>query len=110
MDLDNIREKFLKKEGEKKEKLKADFIASLSLMKRYPRKNPNAITMLTDYTIWNDLVMFSVPFTYFHGDEEELTRSSTKFEKNRLHNLKINTMLTLALEAERVFKNIFVKT
>ena len=102
LDLDNIRSQHLKREEDKKEKKKVDFQNSLALMKKYPRRNPNAISMLVDYTIWNDLKIYSVPYTYFHGEDSDLCRFSKKFEKNRLFNCKINTMMTLALESERV--------
>lgn len=109
LDLDNIRSAHLKREGDKKEKKKADFLSSLALMKKYPRRNPNANSMLADYTIWSDLKIYSVPYTYFHGEDEQLCRTTKNFEKNRIWNAKINTYLTLALESERVFKNVFVK-
>jgi len=107
--LEELREQHLRREEDKKEKKKADFASSLALMKTYPRKNPNAVSMLVDYTIWNDIKIYNVPYTYFHFEDEDLCRLTNDFEKNRIFNLRINTMLTYALEVERSFKNVHVK-
>jgi hypothetical protein len=86
----------------------ADFLDSLAPMKKYPLKNPNAITMLVDYTIWDDIKMYHVPHTHFYDDENTF-KMSNKFEKYPIHNIRVNTMLTLALEAERSLKYVNVK-
>jgi len=104
-----IREDYLKKREDAKEKKKADFISSLALMKKYPRRNPNATNMLVDYTIWNDVKVYHVPPVFFHGEDEDVTLNSYDFEKHRLYNTKMNTKLTLALEIERAYKNVYVK-
>jgi len=78
-------------------------------MKKYPRRNPTATNMLVDYTVWNDVKTYHVPCGYFHGEEEELTHNTYDFEKSRIYNTKMNTKLTLALETERIYKNVYVK-
>ena len=99
----------MKEREDKKEKQKSDFANSLALMKIYPRRNPNAVTMLVDYSIWNDIKLFHVPWTYFHGDDADLCNNTTAFDRSRIYNIRINTMLTLALESERVLKHVYVK-
>lgn len=76
-------------------------------MKIYPKQNPEAISMLVDYTIWNDLRFFSLHHTYFYKDVEKLANSDD-IEKTKIFNTRLNTKLTLSLEAERVLKNVYV--
>ena len=38
-------------------------------MKLYPKKDPNAIDMLINYTAYSDLKFYHTNYHYFYGDE-----------------------------------------
>ena len=106
--LNNIRVKALKLKADRKQRIKEEYLSTLATMKIYPKKNPNAINMLVVYTIWSDLKAYHVPSIYFYNDAKNLT-NNMNFERFRIFDIRLNTMLTLALESERVLKNLKVK-
>ena len=70
-------------------------------MKLYPAVDPLAVNMLIDYTIFPDLKFYHVPFNCFYEWRDGIL-NGTNFEKVELNKIKINTLLTLTLEAERI--------
>ncbi len=79
-------------------------------MKFYPREfEPSAVEQLVDYTIFSDIKLYSVPYFSFYKDSEGLETGEIPVTKFRIPNfIKLNTLITLSLEAERCLKNTFV--
>ncbi len=94
-------------EQKKKAEVKLAILTDLPLMKKYPRVNPDALSMLTDYTIWLDLNFYSVSHDYFYQKVDSMM-SEKQFKPSEISNTRLNTKLNLAIEAERAFKNVFV--
>ena len=72
-------------------------------MKKYPKKQPNSLTMLLDYTIFEDIKLYEARYQPGH----EFTNN---FKRTPYFLTRINTLLSFAIEAELVLKNIYVKT
>jgi hypothetical protein len=64
--LTDIRKNYFEKKDLKEEKDKQEYLGKLARMKKYPKKNPDAIDMLVDYTVWNDVKFYHVGHTMFH--------------------------------------------
>ena len=91
----------------KKEEIKLAILNDLPLMKKYPKENPDALSMLIDYTIWTDLHLYSVSHTHFYQPIDG-NLPKQHFKPSEISNTKLNTKLNLALEAERALKNVYV--
>lgn len=87
--------------------MKDAYLGNMALMKKYPRVNPDATSMLVDYTIWNDLKLYSIHPDYYY-QHADTTLGRKYFKPSPIFNLRLNTKLNLALEAERVLKNVYV--
>lgn len=110
--VEKFRERELKRSRDLLDKSKENYLRSLPKMKKYPTsEEPGAEALLVDYTIYPDIKLYSVPHHFFydqHTDPAQFTASHS-FEKTKLRNVKLNTAISLSLEAERMLKNTFVK-
>lgn len=104
LELETLRQKHILKEKEKEETKTKEFLDKLAPMKLYPTKNPRAIDMLIDYTVYPDIKIYQVNPSLLKSDEETLD-----FEKGELRNVRINTLISLSLECERILKYTYVK-
>ena len=101
----------MKRFREKLEKSKENYRQSLGKMKKFSVANePNALEILVDHTIYPDIKLYYVPYTYFYRTPEAMKELiySNDFERTKIKNLKLNSAITLSLEAERCLKNVFV--
>lgn len=77
-------------------------------MKYYPLENdPNAIDLLVDYSIFSDLKLYYVSSAHFYTPNLFIHEKHIK--KNKMKHLRINSLLSIALEAERSFKHIYIQ-
>jgi hypothetical protein len=82
-------------------------------MLKYPNKDPSANEMLVKYTIWKDIKVYSTWFDPFENDREifeEIISGKVNIPRSPITNHKMNVYLSIALEAEKRFKNIYVDT
>lgn len=82
-------------------------------MLKYPNVDPSANELLIKYTIWKDIKVFS---TFFDRLEEkwelleDIEVGKVQIPRTPLVNHKMNVYLSIALEAERRFKQTYVET
>jgi len=76
-------------------------------MKKYDKKTVDAIDNLINYTIYPDLRIYYLMNTLSDTKEELLL--GDHLNKNYVFNWFVSNKFTVALEAERLFKNTFVK-
>jgi hypothetical protein len=100
-----MRQKHIQKEKQKEEAKTKAFLESLAPMKLYPKKNPRAIEMLIEYTVYPDIKIYQVNPSLLARNEEV----TGDFEKGELRNVRINTLISLSLECERILKYTYVK-
>lgn len=109
--INKLREKELKKSKEKFDNTIEKFNKSYGRMKKYTISNePKALDILIDYTIYPDINIYSVPSKCFYGEKLQSDEFilSNEFEKQKLREIKLNTAISISLEAERCLKNIYV--
>jgi DnaJ domain len=78
-------------------------------IKVYPKKAPSATDMLLDYTIYKDLRFYSTFLTKFTPElKSSVEKGEVQVPRSSIEDHKTSDLVTLALEAERVLKNIYV--
>lgn len=79
----------------------------------YPDKDPSVNEMLVKYTIWKDIKVFSTFFNQLEKKKnvlEDMENGKVQIARTPVHDHKMNVYLSIALEAERVFKQTYVNT
>ncbi|CAD8131411.1 unnamed protein product [Paramecium pentaurelia] len=106
--IDNLRQKSIENEEQKKEEIITMFSDVNDRMLRY-RGDPTSEKMLADYTIYGDLKWFEVdPEEWEKPEEEMIMKDENEIVKHPIRRALINERLTHAFEAERILQSIFV--
>lgn len=78
-------------------------------MKVYPKTAPSATEMLLDYTIYKDLRFYTTFLTKFTPElKASVEKGEVQVPRSPIEDHKTSDLVTLALEAERVLKNVYV--
>ena len=78
-------------------------------MKVYPQRAPSATEMLLDYTIYKDVKFYTTFLTKFTPElKTAVEKGEAEVPRCPIEDHKTSDLVTLALEAERVLKNVFV--
>lgn len=84
-----------------------------SRMLKYPNQDPSANEMLVKYTIWKDIKVYSTWFDPLEKDKQlfdEIIAGKVNIPRSPVTNHRLNVYLSIALEAEKRFKSIYVDT
>lgn len=82
-------------------------------MLKYPNQDPSANEMLVKYTIWKDIKVYSTWFDSLENDKEifdEIISGKFNIPRSPVTNHRLNVYLSIALEAEKRFKSVYVST
>ena len=109
-----LRKKEYKLDKKKREQRIKRLNSSLpSRMLKYPNQNPSANEMLVKYTIWKDIKVYSTLFGPLEDDKamfDEIIQGKVNVPRTAITNHKLNVYLSIALEAERRLKTVYVDT
>lgn len=82
-------------------------------MLKYPNFDPSVNEMLVKYTIWKDLKVYSCFFDRLEKNAElfeDMRDGLDKIPRSEVTNHSMNVYVSIAIEAERRFKKIYVNT
>lgn len=78
----------------------------------YPNQDHHILDQLTTYSVAPDVHFYEIPsdvfLSYKYNDDLMAKNSADQVPKYKITNLKPNTLMTLALEAERCLHNIYI--
>jgi len=80
-------------------------------MLKYPNKDPAANHMLTKYTIWKDIDVSTTFLSLLESNPEllkDIKNGNEQIPESQVHNQKMSVYVSIALEAERALKHVFV--
>ena len=83
----------------------------LPFMKIYPWKDPDASEMLMEYTIWPDIKVYSTFLEKINFNEDlkkDIKKGKIQVPRCQPTNMRLTTYISIALEAERVLKKVYV--
>lgn len=83
----------------------------LPKMKAYPKKDPDAVEMLMEYTIWPEIKIYSTFLEKINYDpelKENIIKGKEQVPRCQIQNHRLTAFISVALEAERVLKHVYV--
>lgn len=104
---ENTRQQVFDKHVAKLQKLKESLPKNL---KKFPLKTPPADDILLDYTIWKDIKAYTTFRSLLTPEmRKKICSGEMQVPRSQIDDHSITNYATIALEAERVLKNVYVE-
>ena len=104
---ENTRQFAFDKHMEKLQKLKSGLPSNL---KKFPLETPPADDILLDYTIWKDIKAYTTFRSLITPEmKKKIINGEMQVPRSQIDDHSITTYASIALEAERVLRNVYVE-